>query len=79
MTAQWFARRGWFAIPTSVAGVVLTLLTVLFVVQVFVAVDRKSHSASDTLYGVFPFAVCSFLLLDWVAERTGAARNRDQL
>jgi hypothetical protein len=37
---------------------------------VFLAIDRKSHSVSDTLYGVFPFFACAFLLFDWIAGRT---------
>jgi sterol desaturase/sphingolipid hydroxylase (fatty acid hydroxylase superfamily) len=74
MKQQWFVRRAWFAVPASLPGAGLTVLVVLFVIQVFVAVDRHSHSVSDTLYGVFPFVACAFLLLDWVAQRTGAAR-----
>jgi len=73
MNAQWFTRRGWFAVPSSLPGGIVTSLTVAFWVQVFVAVDRHSHSVSDTLYGVFPFVVCSFLLLEWIADRTGAS------
>jgi len=41
-----------------------------FCVQVFLAVDHKSHSVSDTLYAVFPFFACVFLLFDWLAGRT---------
>ena len=41
-----------------------------FCVQVFFAIDRKSHSVSDTLYGVFPFFASAFLLFDWIAGRT---------
>ena len=37
---------------------------------VFKAVDRHSHSVSDTLYGVFPFFVCTFLLFDWIGGKT---------
>ena len=37
---------------------------------IFLAVDRHSHSVSDTLYGVFPYFVCSFLAVNWVASRT---------
>jgi hypothetical protein len=70
---KWFVRRGRFAVPNSAAGAVLTVLTVAFIVPAFVAVDRFSHSATDTLYGVFPFAACAFLLLDWIAQRTGAS------
>jgi hypothetical protein len=57
-------------LPTSVAGGVLCFLGLLFCITVFYAVDRQSHSASDTLYGVFPYFACTFLLLDWVARRT---------
>jgi hypothetical protein len=35
----------------------------VFCVQVFVAVDRQSHSVSDTLYGVFPYVVPALILL----------------
>jgi hypothetical protein len=46
------------------------LLAVVFCVQVFLAVDRHSHSASDTLYGVFPYVVPCVMLLNWVASKT---------
>jgi len=70
MKAKWFKRFGWFYVPVSVPGVVACFLAMLFCVTVFRAVDRHSHSASDTLYGVFPFFVCTFLLLDWLGNRT---------
>ena len=71
MKTQWFKRFGWFYLPVSVPGAFLCLLAALFCLTVFLAVDRHSHSASDTLYGVFPFFVCTFLLLDWVGGRAG--------
>jgi hypothetical protein len=46
---------------------------VLFCVTVFRAIDRHSHSVSDTLYGVFPFYICTFLLLDWLGRKTSTA------
>jgi len=49
---------------------VIVLLAGLFCLQVFLAVDRHSHSVSDTLYGIFPFFVCCFFLVDWVGART---------
>jgi hypothetical protein len=70
MNSNWFNHRGWFYIPTSVMGVVLWVLAALFCATVFLAVDRHSHSVSDTLYGIFPFFVCTFLLMDWVGSRT---------
>ena len=36
----------------------------VFCTQVFVAVQRRSHSVSDTLYGVFPFVVPCLGLLE---------------
>lgn len=69
MKTKSFKRIGWFHVPTSLPGTIITILAVLFCLQVFMAVDRHSHSVSDTLYGVFPFFVSTFLLLDWIARR----------
>jgi hypothetical protein len=66
----WFKRIGWFYLPASGVGVIITLMAFSFCAQVFLVVDRRSHSVTDTLYGVFPFFICTFLLLDWIASRT---------
>jgi hypothetical protein len=66
----WCKRWGWFYRPVTLAGVIITLLPLAFCADVFIAVDRHSHSVSDTLYGVYPFFVTTFLLWSWVAERT---------
>ncbi len=68
MKFPWFKRCGWFYLPVSWQGLLLLGLALAFCVQVFVAVDRHSHSASDTLFGVFPYFACGFLLWDWVAN-----------
>jgi hypothetical protein len=52
------------------AGGLLVLLALLFCIQVFVAVDRNSHSVSDTLYGVFPYIVPTLIVLYWIASKT---------
>jgi hypothetical protein len=70
MQANWFKRIGWFYLPVSVPGAIVCLLAAFFCLTVFRAVDRHSHSASDTLYGVFPFFACAFLLVDWIGGRT---------
>jgi hypothetical protein len=70
MKTKWFKRIGWFHIPTSVAGAFVFLFAGIFCLTLFRAVDRHSHSVSDTLYGVFPFFVCTFLLVDWIGSRT---------
>jgi hypothetical protein len=72
MKTPWFKQLGWFYLPVSLPGVVITLAALAFCAQVFPAIDLKSHSAADTLYGVFPFFACAFLLFDWLAGRTSS-------
>ncbi len=81
MKTPWFKRLGWFYLPISLPGAVLVLAALTFCAQVFWAVDRRSHSVSDTFCGVFPFLASTFLLLDWVAARTsnGSDQPRGQL
>ena len=56
MSRPWFRPWGWVHRPVSWQGVV----------------DRHSHSASDTLYGIFPYVVPCLMLLNWVASKTSA-------
>lgn len=73
MKKRWFKGFGWIYRPVSWEGAILVLLTVAFCAQVFIALDRHSHSASDTLFGVFPYFCCSFLLLNWVASKSSGS------
>ena len=70
MKTAWFKRRGWFHLPITVQGFVIVAGALAFCVNVFWAVDRKSHSVSDTFYGIYPFFVSTFFLMDWIAKRT---------
>jgi hypothetical protein len=74
-TRSWFAPWGWVHRPASWQGVAAVLLTAVFCLQVFLAVDRHSHSASDTLYGIFPYVVPALMLLNWVASKTSRGRT----
>jgi len=76
MACKWFKPLGWLFRPVSWQGYVAVLTVIAFCIQVFMAVDRHSHSVSDTLYGIFPYIVPAFLLLDWLASRTGAGAIR---
>jgi hypothetical protein len=77
MKNPWFKQFGWFYVPVAWPGVLLALLALAFCVQVFVAIDRHTHSASDTLYGIFPYFCCCFLLLNWAAANTCESRRRE--
>ena len=70
MKTTWFKRWGWFYRPVAVQGFLIIAAALMFCANVFWAVDRKAHSVSDTLYGVYPFFVATFLLVDWMARRT---------
>jgi hypothetical protein len=70
MKNVWFKRLGWLSYPTSWQGMVFSVLALAFCVQVFIAIDRHPHSVSDTLYGIFPYFVPCFLLLNWVAQNS---------
>jgi len=70
MQRQCFREWGWIYRPVAWPGWFAVLLTAVFCVQVFVAVDRHSHSVSDTFYGIFPFVVPALGILVWVASKT---------
>ena len=52
MKTEWFKRWGWFYLPVTGPGFVIVAGALAFCAQVFRAVDRKSHSVTDTLYTV---------------------------
>ena len=78
MTATWFKKIGWIYIPASIIGAIITVFVVAFCGSVFIAVDRHSHSVSDTFYGVFPYFVSAFTILFWIAGNTSKQINKHQ-
>lgn len=75
MKSGWFRPFGWIYRPIAWPAWLAVFLTVAFAVNVFLAVDRHSHSVSDTLYGIFPYWVPAFGILNWVASKTSAKAN----
>ena len=67
---RWFKLWGWVYRPVSWPGLAVILVAAAFTGQVFLAVDRGSHSASDTLFGVFPYLAPFWILTYWVASKT---------
>jgi len=67
----WFRPMGLLFRPASAAGWLISLAALAFCINVFIAIDRHSHSVSDTLYGIFPFWIPTLLVLAWIADRTG--------
>jgi hypothetical protein len=77
MQRPWFKDWGWVFRPVAWPGWLAVLLTLAFCIQVFVAVDRHSHSVSDTLYGIFPYVVPALGILGWVASKTSRSSARE--
>jgi hypothetical protein len=46
-----------FFFRSPVPGWIVSILAAAFCLHIFLFVDGRSHSASDTLYGVFPYWV----------------------
>jgi hypothetical protein len=45
----WFKRVGIFFIPSTLMGWTILLAAVVYAVYIFLDIDSRSHSASDTL------------------------------
>lgn len=59
----WFTRHRWFTCPRTWQGWVLCLAVGAACLAEFVAIDRRSHSVSDTLYGFAPMGLVAWLVL----------------
>ena len=66
----WFKRSGWIYLPIHPAGIMVTLLAIIFMVPVTIATIRNGHSVSDDLYTIFVFASCTAFWWKWIAEKT---------
>jgi len=73
---RWFRPFGFVFRPVSIPGWTITLLALAFCVHIFLFVDGHSHSVSDTLYGIFPYWVPTFLMWVWIASQTSDKRKR---
>ncbi len=72
MNLPWFKRIGIFFIPISIIGWVLLLSGLCYAVYVFIDIDSKSHSVSDTLINfVFNLLIITavYTLIAYVASK----------
>ena len=49
MKLQWFIRKGIFFLPASLVGWIIFSATAGYAVYLFIDIDSRSHSVSDTL------------------------------
>lgn len=49
MNLNWFKRMGIIFVPKNIIGWIIMLAGIGYAVYVFIEIDRKSHSVSDTM------------------------------
>jgi hypothetical protein len=64
-----FSKRKYIHTPKSLTGYTVWTVAAIFLISVFFAIARDSHSVSDTFYGIFPYFVSTFLLVEWFASK----------
>lgn len=70
MKKNWFKEWGWLYRPVSLPGWIVIIAIAAFCIHIFLFIDGRSHSVSDTLYGIFPFVVPAFGIFLWIASKT---------
>jgi hypothetical protein len=70
MKLNWFKKIGWIYFPVSIPGWLIAIFTLILIVHDFLAVDKHSHSVSDTYSGFIPFCGLYFIAYMWIASNT---------
>jgi membrane protein DedA with SNARE-associated domain len=76
MKLPWFKRIGMFIVPTTIVGWLILIAGLAYAVYVFIDIDSRSHSASDTLR---PFIIqlliiaAVYYLIAWLTSKTPKA------
>jgi hypothetical protein len=70
MKTEWFKKRGWFYLPSSVIGAVIFLFFAGNAAIFFKVTDHYAHSVSDSLISFFPFAAAFWVFYEWIAKNT---------
>lgn len=80
MKLQWFKRKGIFFIPKSLIGWAIMLIGIIYAIYIFIDIDSRSHSASDTLRPFFVYLLLIGLAYTLIAFLTnsGSTDKRDQ-
>ena len=70
MKQTWFKKSGWIYWPVHPLGVVVTFMSIVFLIPVYMAIVRNGHSVSDDLYQMFVYTSCIAFWWKWIAEKT---------
>ncbi len=75
MQLNWFRRSGILFLPKSIIGWIILLGCIYFAVYLFIHIDSRSHSASDTLRPFFIYLFLILLFYSLIAFVTSKATN----
>ena len=73
MKLPWFKRIGIFFVPKSIIGWIMLIGGLIYAVYIFIDIDSRSHSASDTLIKfVFNLIIIGavYSLIGYLTSRT---------
>ena len=65
-----FKKSGWLYWPVNIAGWVLVILGIIFLVSVYTTYHKHSHGAGDLIYKIYPHYIGTFLLYLWIGDKT---------
>ncbi len=51
-------------------GISVTVLAIIFLIPVYAAMARNSHSVSDDMYHMSVYTTCTAFWWKWIAEKT---------
>ncbi|MCX6727311.1 MAG: hypothetical protein NTX11_00665 [Candidatus Saccharibacteria bacterium] len=65
----WFKQVRGSYIPVAWQGWLTYIPYIYFLGASALAVDRSSHSVSDTIIGIVPYWVSALVIMSWIAKR----------
>lgn len=82
MKRQWFTRKNIFYIPARIPGWIIFSLALGCSVWVFIDIDSRSHSVSDTLINFVFNALLialAYSLIGFFTEKISAEERRQEI
>ncbi|MBK7182872.1 MAG: hypothetical protein IPH89_07990 [Bacteroidetes bacterium] len=67
---RWFLRIGWFHLPLTFMGWLISIFAITISIIMYVVVSYKSTSTMDSVISVFPYVICIFAVRHWIASNT---------
>ena len=63
-----FKKVGWIYFPITITGSLISICAIMGNVWFFIAIDRNSHSVSDTLISLLPYLVSIWVIYGFIAS-----------